>query len=420
MPARKKQTTTRLPMLIVGLAACFWGAWTSAREGAAQLIAGQSMMTEQVSDADRAVLCGPRVPEAHYARANLLALNHHADAVREYERAVLSRSKDYALWFELARARDLAGDSNGAIAAFTETINLAPFYAKPHWQLGNVLYRAGRTAEALTELRLAATSDPKLTPPVLALMWPALNANVEAVDKALSPRSATMQLALARFLVKQGKIADAMRQFRDAGGITNAERRALLTELLARKSYAEAFEVWSTRLEEERIAGAFIENGGFEEPISLDEPGFGWQFTHPKQAVQISLDPDQPRSGAYSMRIDWDGNSDPNAVAASQLVLVRSGMRYRLTFSARTNELTTIGLPTVAVIDLTSEPEAPLGKAVALPGGSTGWQNYSTEFATGDQTRAVRITIARAQCQTQPCPAFGNAWYDDFSVIELR
>ena len=222
-----RRAKVRLPILIVGLAACAWGFFSGAREGAAQLLAGRALLMEKASEADGAVAYGPEVPEARYARAILLELSKkNSDSVNEFERAAALRPQDYALWLELGNARDQVGDTAGAIAAFTEATKVAPFYAQPRWQLGNALFRAGRKADAVKELRLAAESNTKLTLPALALAWTALDGNVVDVERAFTSQSPAMETALARFLVKRGKIAEAMRHFRAAGGISADEQRA--------------------------------------------------------------------------------------------------------------------------------------------------------------------------------------------------
>src|SRR2546422_3087891 len=122
----------RLLIVSLGLLAFFWGIWTSGREGLSQLFAGHSLMTDRIEEADQAIWLSPALAEGHYVRASLLYNREEfAEAIKEYERAVSVRPHDYALWLELGQARDQAGDPEGAIVAFRESIHLAPFYAQP-------------------------------------------------------------------------------------------------------------------------------------------------------------------------------------------------------------------------------------------------------------------------------------------------
>ncbi|HEV2904668.1 MAG TPA: carbohydrate binding domain-containing protein [Pyrinomonadaceae bacterium] len=415
----------RLPILIVGLAACAWGVFSAAREGAAQLLAGRALLTEKASDADGAVAYGPEVPEARYARAILLELSKNSESVNELERAAALRPQDYALWLELGNARDRIGDTAGAIAAFIESTKVAPFYAQPRWQLGNALFRAGRNADAVKELRLAAESNPKLALPALALAWTALDGNVVDVERAFTSQSPAMETALARFLVKRGKIAEAMRHFRAAGGISADEQRAMINDLLAAKNFEAAYEVWGVS-RNRRLGVAEIDNGGFEESIMLDQTGFAWQLVQNRQGIQASLDPSDRRSGSYSLRVDWSGNGDTLLPIVSQLVLVEAGSRYQLRFAARGAELMMLGLPMASVVDASDAAAHSgdyrtfaLASSPALLKGTNAWQDYSVEFSTAASTRAVIIRIHRENCSIQPCPGFGHAWFDDFSLTKL-
>ena len=425
-----RRTFTRLPIVIVGIAVCVCGAWMSAREGLAQHLAGYALRSEFVSDANRAVKFGGHVPETHYVLALLMTREGNygfARPVEELETAVALRPSDYALWLELGGARDRRGDTAGAVAAFSESTRLAPYYARPHWQLGNALFRAGRIQEALEELHFAARSDPKLALPVLALMWSGLNGNVADVERAFAPQSPAMETALARFLVKRSRVADAMRHFRAAGGISADEQRAMITDLLAAKDFEAAYEVWSLNRGVRASGFARIDNGGFEEPIAIETQGLGWQFFQNQQkGIEVALDPAERRSGNHSLRVDWNGNGDTLLPIASQIVLVEPGRRYQLRFAARGADLVMLGLPVISIVDA-SDPAAQsgdyrqsaIGRSQPLPKGTSPWQDSSFDFTTSQATRAVIIRIHRENCAIHPCPAFGHAWFDDFSLTAL-
>jgi hypothetical protein len=413
----------RLPIVAFGLLACLWGIWTSGREGISQLLAGHSLTTELIKEADDAVRLSPASPEAHYVRASLLSNRDElSEAIKEYERAVALRPNDYALWLELGLARDRANDVTGALAAFKESVRLAPFYAQPRWQLGNTLFRAGRRDEAFAELRRSITSNPKLLPQAISLAWAASGGDVQVVEQTLQPQTPSAHLSLASFFVRHGKATEAIAQFRAAGGVSDEQRRVLLADVLASKNFVEAFEVWSSGRQENGESnpqgiGAIV-NGGFEEPITLDDPGFGWQLATNLPAVRTSLDKTEPHTGSYSLRLDWSGNSDPSAGVISQLVLVQPNTRYRISFAARTREMLTIGLPIVTVTDAGSG-ESVLGQSKTFPQGTSGWQDFTVEFATTETTKAVLIAVRRQNCATAPCAAIGHAWFDDLSLQRL-
>jgi Flp pilus assembly protein TadD len=409
-------------LLFIGLLGCFWCAWNSAREGLAQFRAGYGLTTARLDEADRAVELNHATPEAHYARASLLYdRGKLEEAVKEYEEATALRPRDFALWLELGRAREQAGDAEGALRAFKESVRLAPFYAGPRWQSGNTLYRMGRRDEAFAELQRAATSDPKLLPQVLDLSWAAFGDDTIAIERVINAQTPAAHLALARFFLRHGKLDEGLSQFRAAGhAISEDERRSLLIELLAARRFAAAYEVWkSARLAEgDEIShtGGEVVNGGFEDPVSLNEPGFGWQLPQGLQGVQAAQDTAAPRSGERSLQLTWNGNPNNGTPFLSQLVRIAPNSRYELRFAARTEKIVTGGLPSLMVMEAESGKMSTLGKPVTLPEGTSEWRDYSIEFVTGKESEAVIISVSRESCQGQPCPIFGRVWLDDFSL----
>ena len=157
-----------------------------------------------------------------------------------------------------------------------------------------------------------------------------------------------------------------------------------------------------------------ITDGGGESRTVWD--GFGWELRD-AQSARISLDTHGPRAGARSLRLDFNGISDA-AAHLSQLVLVKPNSRYRLNFAARTQEIVTGGLPVITVTDASRDGRV-LAQSSPLPPGTSGWQDYSVEFASSDATSAVYIILQRQHCPDPPCPIFGSLWLDDFSLQKL-
>ncbi len=417
----------RLGLAVVVIVVCVWGILGAARIGESRWLTmrlkeprSQSpteVGAQLLSETQRTINTTPDDPEAHSGRA-LVLLNTQglAAALTEYERAVALRPNDYFLWLELGRARDMADDEQGAIAALEQSVKLAPFYAQPRWQLGNVLFRAGRVEESYRELRLAALSDVALLPNLIDLVWGATDGDPGAVERIVQPEKASWHTALAKIFIKRGKIAEALAQFRAAGGLNEKDRQALLNELLAAKRYHEAREVWIIDSGESKGI-ALVNDGGFESKISRDTSGFGWQLPRDAPTLRLSLDRNNPHSGAQSLRVDFNGDANPAQSTLAQLIPVEPNMRYRLRFNARTEDVVTGGLPLVSVSDADSKDNFALASSPQLPQSSDGWHEYSIDFTTSKTTSAVLISVHRQNCSSGPCPVFGRMWLDDF-VIE--
>lgn len=425
------QKIIRFVVAVTGLLVCVWGIWNAGRAGLSRLLSKYALITTASSEpllspANEAVRLKPGDPEAHFSRAVVLGrLGRTPESLAEYERAAALRPRDYYLWMMLGISRDQADDEAGALAALTEAVQVAPFYAQPRWQFGNVLFRAGRLEEGFAEMRRAARSDQKFLPNLIDLAWNASGNDPAATQQLLQPENRQWRMALAHFFARRRQTTESLNLYRAAGTISADERRKLIDELLAAKGYAEAYEVWAGSeafgKDKARPGGVNqITNGSFENQLSFDETGFGWQFTRVPNVVQVSLDTVEPREGAHSLRLDWNGNPLPNVPFTSQLALVEPNARYSLSFSARTQEVVSGGLPFIVVSEKgDGDSSHVIAQSKTLPKGNSNWQDYSLEFATGVETRAVLIGLLRENCNINPCPIFGRLWLDNFSIRKL-
>ena len=394
-----------------------WALWGAGRIGYSRTLAARAGQTSQLALADQAVQLSPSDPEAHYARADLLkSTGRQAEAVKELERAAALRPRYYFLQLKLGHARDRLGDREGALASYKESVRLAPYYALPRWYLGHFLLRAGQTDEAFAQLRRAADSDPSLLTDMIGLAGATFSGDARAIRRAVRPKSPAACLALAHYFVGQGNTTEAMTLFRAAGPLSAQERRDFLTELLKFKQFPEAYDVWSR---EHGAAGpGSIINGSFEGSIALDDPGFGWQIAPNAGAVRIYSDPLDPRDGSRSLRFDFNGPGGQSTRLLSQIVLVQPNTKYRLSFAARSQELATLGPPSVAVVD-EKDGESRLAQPVLLQTGTGEWSDHALQFTTSGSTNAVLISIQREGCAGSGCPIYGHLWLDNFALQKL-
>ena len=409
----------RLALAVAVSIVCVWGALKAWQTGASRLLTYHGRTARLSVQTELAISKTPNDPEAHSGRAfTLLNTGNLAAALSEYERTVALRPRDYFLWLELGRARDMNGDEQGALAALAQAVELAPAYAQPRWQLSNVLFRAGRVEEAFREMRRAALSDLTLLPNFIDLAWGATDGDAFEVEQIVQPQKTSWRIALAKYFIKRGEISRALRQFRVAGGLSLEDRQALLKDLLAAKRYKEAYEVWLTIVGEIEGGSELIRDGSFESPISRDDSGFGWQPARDTQGLRLSLDSNNPHWGEQSLRLDFNGDSNPSQSILTQLAVVEPNMPYRLSFAVRTEELVTGGLPLVSVTDASSKENLTLAHSAPFKQSSAQWQEYTVEFTTGNATSAVVISLHRQNCSRDPCPIFGRLWLDDFILRE--
>jgi O-antigen ligase/Flp pilus assembly protein TadD len=425
--ARPARSTAGLLAALLCMAVILWAGIWAFRAAVARTFADYALSSGRVINesgsaeslmlpADEAVKYSPGDPAGHFARAVILAYMGRAGESADAARAALAlRPRDFAIWLRYGQSLEEAGDAAGAELAFREAVRLAPHYAKPAWQLGNMLLRAGSRDEAFVELRRAAASDPALYPIFMQTLWYATGKEAVSFARAARPETSEQTLAVVTFLVKSGAAGEGMKALRESGAkLTPEARRSLVSELASAESFIEAYGLWS----EGRGPGAgLFDDGGFEAEAHTDEV-FGWRFARDSQYVRFSLDSDSPREGSRSLKVEYAGASDPNAAAVSQLVPVEPGARYRLTFSARAKELVTGGPPYVAVVSAAKSGET-LAASRPFPAGTTQWEDFSIEF-DAPAVGAVRVLLTREPCSSSPCPAFGGVWLDAFRLQEAR
>ena len=420
----------RIVIATLAIVLCCWAIWEAARTGIARTLAERAELTDDINSADRAIKFAPNDAEAHFARGEVLQSSEdYAEASVEFERAVQLRPRDYFLWLMLGVTRDANQDQEFALRALRQAAVLAPSYAAPRWQLGNLLLRMGQYDEAFAELRRAAIGNPKLWPNVIDLAWGVYGGDVDAVLKVIQPQSQEARLSLALFLARHNQSAAALGQVRLSALTDSAKNESLLDELLKARAFNEAYEVWGRihglplrTLPDGRVSdtSAGIRDGGFEEPITVGQSGFGWQITPNVANVTMSVETNERHDESRSLRIDFRGNSSPTSPLLTQLVLVKPQIHYRLSFAALAKDFVSAAAPTVTITDASDQKNAVLAESMPLRPDVAGWRDFAIDFNTSAQTQAIFITVARQSCASDPCPAFGTLWLDSFSLSTGR
>ncbi len=423
----------RFIIAVLAATLCCWGIWQSARVGFARTLveyaanqrcdnAGVFVATlAAVSDAkgaaDRAVVLLPADAETHAGRADVLQrAEDYPQARGEFERAVQLRPRDYYLWMLLGVTRDQNEDQEGALRALRQSVALAPSYAQPRWQLGNLLLRMGQLDQAFVELRRAAESNPSLWPNVDDLAWGIYGRDAGAVVRVIQPATDTARMALALFFARHNQGAAALDQFRSTVVKSDKNTESLLDELLKARAFTEGYEVW-THMQGVALkdAGA-VRDGGFEGVLTVGQTGFGWQITPDVVNVTMSIDEGEHQSGARSLRIDFHGNSNPTSPLLTQIIMVRPLTHYHFGLSALSKDFVSAADPVITLIDASDPKNAVLAQSPPLRSDPNVWREFAIDFTTNADTQAITITLARQACANDPCPAFGTVWIDSVSI----
>lgn len=403
----------------VTLIALVWAMLYSGRVAISRIFVKYGTTVGDITAIDSAIGMTPMDAEAHFAHGALSNyLEEPADALKELELAVSLRPHDYDFWLELGMTRDQLGDQAGALFCFNESVRLAPYYALPRWQRGNLLFRKGSYDEAFVDLRRAAASNPDFLPSLIYLAWGVSGNDAQVTEELVKVQSDKGHYALALFFARHRKPDAAVSQFRLAGVVSTDNRRDLVKELLLVHAVAQAYDVWSSQSGSTPFARGTIFDGGFEASLNRDETGFGWRLAAAQTGLSLSIDGTQPQSGTRSLRIDFTGHAVPAAELISQLIPVEPTVRYKLNFASRTHSIVTGGPLVMVVKDANSQRI--LGQSAALPADTSSWQIFSVPFATEVTSQAVVVSFQRQDCTSAPCPIFGSVNLDSFSLEKLK
>jgi hypothetical protein len=250
-----------------------------------------------------------------------------------------------------------------------------------------------------------------MLPAIIDLAWQLSDSKVEYVIQALQPHNPEVYKALAEYFANRGQVVEALKMFEAGGGLTEQQRHAYISQLINARKFREAHALWSVSHPPDPD-GPLMFDPGFEQESDLAEPGFGWRATSPTSSLTLSLDNSNPKQGSASLRVDFNGESNPGVPIISQLVLLEPKTHYRLGVAFRTDNLVSGGLPTVLILDPSDNKV--LGRTDTFPVSTDGWRSTSIDFTTGESTTAIQIAVQRNPCNTQQCPIFGKLWLDDF------
>lgn len=406
----------RSVVALLAVALCLFAMQSAARFGFARLLSKYAVTAKSIPAADQAIALAPSDPEAHRARARVLSRSQQpGEARKSFETASSLRYRDDFLWIELGSTRDEQGDTAAALAAFDQAVHWAPYYAHTLWQRGNLKLRLGQYDEAFADLRAAAASKTTLMPSLIDLAWGVTRGDAKAVEQLVQVNNDQDRLAFTRFLAQKGKGTECVEQVRLLGvSLSDQNRRELVQQLIAAKTFSAAFAIWRTDLS---LKPPVILNGGFEEPLQpFVDTGFNW-YVFPKSEASVAVDEGQKLSGGKSLRIGFTAGEWKAAEGdvIFQRIIVDPQRRYRVSFGVKTKDLVS-GVPPAIVITDPAGNER-LGRSEAFPTPSSDWQRMSFEFTTGATTEAVVLQLMRVERSVDPI--FGELWLDDFVIEDV-
>lgn len=360
--------------------------------------------------------------EARIARVEMLEEERDIEAARSHAARAISISPwDFNHRLLLASIEEAKGDRTAAENSLREAISLAPNNTEVHWRLANSLFRQGKYRESLAQFRLVTNSNREYLPAALDMMWRASNGNLAAVE-AVTPPDARSRFALSEYLLKQARVSEAARIFDGidrSSRLTSDESEAFINRLISMGEFEMARALWiNIVVGKEELDGGYratVWNGSFESGPAPRLAQFDWA-TSSSSFAAVGVE-SGGRTGSRALKIDFLGRDTTRLDGElRQIVLVRPGARYRLSFYAKTEGLITTEGPRIALED--RRTGALVAQSEPISEGFTDWRAVNVDFTPPAGASALVITVKRIPRFSYDDPMRGSLWLDDFVLNE--
>ncbi len=328
------------------------------------------------------------------------------------------RSANY--WMALAGAYESAGQIQQARDSFHTALQDYPASAEAHWRFGSFLLRQGETKQAYAEIHFALQNDSRLIPLAISRVWPATHDADALLNDVLPKSEESQQEALEAFSTdNQIEPALAVWEYMVKSGESIPIKTVFPLEqiLLDAKRTDEARDVWRQALvasgkpEEANAGSSIIFNGGFEYDASGG--GLDWRLV-PIPGLNYDYDTANPHSGKRSLRLNFDGEQNPDLQIVSQYVAVQPNTRYRFEGYIRTSGITTeSGLRFFIAFAGTALPPLILQNFT----GDHPWEKQSADFTTAPDEHLLLLQLLRPKSVRFNSNLAGSAWVDDISIV---
>lgn len=346
------------------------------------------------------------------------------EAVQAYLRAAALNPLDPAVWEGLGAVYLQLGEQEKAEAAMQAELIAMPHSPQAAWRLANFLLFQDRIPEALPYLKTAATYDRQLRFPTFEMAWKLLP-TPEAILHDVVPATTEARQDYLSFLIDRGKLLEAFPVWEQVQPNRTPVVLSLgytYVDALAGAGFGDqAARLWGQLLDmtgraEAKPEGEWLTNGDFE--ANLPNAGLDWRFAA-GPGYTITLDHFISQRGSRSLRVDFDGGSNPDFLGMSQIVPVQPNTRYRFQGYIKTENISTDSGLFFWISSFQAPVTEQFTRATENRIGTSPWSLEQVEFRTGPQTRLLRLGLRRLLSKKLNNLLQGKVWVDNLSLTRL-
>jgi tetratricopeptide (TPR) repeat protein len=348
---------------------------------------------------EAAVAIQPRNAELHNRLGRVLLYSPLGDATRtmaELQRAIELDPRNGAYWMDLALAREINGDVEGASAAIRRARAAEPHTPALLWHEANFDIRRGRLEPALGLLRELMQHAPEYTGRVLPL-FSRVTEPATLVGEVVPATRPAMDAAL-EFIRRENHVPaagvawDRLLRMEDP---PTGQVRPFLDWLILRGEAELAVRVWQEAAEREWIPIAAdtarepLYNGDLRHP--LEDFGFDWRvLPHPEASVW--MEGRGPEPGLNSLCVQFNPEARENYAHIVHYLPVQPDYHYSLRAAMRSDRL---AARAGAFLQISDPLRSSISARTDAVTGSNGWRDVLAAIQTGPDTRMLAIRLAR-------------------------
>jgi tetratricopeptide (TPR) repeat protein len=342
-------------------------------------------------------------------------------AIDAYHKALEHDPHSADAYINLATAYESENDITAAHENFLKAKKAYPLSAEVSWRVGNFFLRQGDLDDAFQEIRESVESDPSRGAEAFSRCL-RVEPNIKNVlDRAL-PESPLVYLDIIHDLSEEGRTTEALivwdRLVALHPAISFREIYPLVNALRNQREYAEAAGVWKQAVQFAGLgnlgdpAGSVLWDGGFESGFS--NFGYAWNFASNSRGVQIQRDFKEKRSGAYSLRLTFDGKSDVNFADVCHSVPVTPLAPYQFSAWVQTRDLTSD-----QGLRFRLQSSAGGAAPVLTPEihGTQAWTKLEIPWTADAGAHEALVCMVRLASDQPDNRIRGTAWIDDVALV---